>query len=226
MGHIPCREFNYSKVKEGSVVGRLIVRRKSEGRTKNGSVLWICDCSCGNTVSVQSSTLNSGLKQSCGCLEKETRNTRRSTHGSSKTREYNSWLSMRQRCEYEKAKSFEYYGGRGITVCQEWADFEVFLSDMGKCPPSMSLDRIDVNGPYCKENCRWATASVQGYNTRRHKNNTSGRTGVSWREDISKWCSVIGFEGKSIHLGTFHSMAAAVSARETAELKYFGKIKE
>lgn len=70
MGHIPCREFNYSKVKEGSVVGRLIVRRKSEGRTKNGSVLWICDCSCGNTVSVQSSTLNSGLKQSCGALKK------------------------------------------------------------------------------------------------------------------------------------------------------------
>lgn len=226
MGHIPCREFNYSKVCNGSVVGRLTVISKSSERTKNGSVLWICECSCGNTVSVQSSTLNNGLKQSCGCLEKETRKTRRSTHGMSRTREYNSWLSMKQRCEYEKADSFEYYGGRGIKICREWNNFGMFLSDMGLCPPGMSLDRIDVNTQYCKGNCRWTTASVQGYNTRRHKSNTSGRTGVFWRKDHGKWCSAIGFQRKSIHLGSFNSLAEAVSAREAAELKYFGKIKE
>lgn len=227
MTHTSCREYEYSRVTVGSVVGRLTVLEKMLERTANGSVIWLCRCSCGKFVKSQSSSLNSGLKQSCGCLEEDTRTTRRSTHGKSRTREYNSWLAMRQRCYYEKSDSYSSYGGRGIKVAAEWKeDFERFYEDMGDCPEGMSLDRRDVNADYCKENCRWATASTQGFNCRIKCSNTSGKTGVSWHRLTGKWMAYIGFEGKSIYLGLFDSYEEAVSARVDAELHYFGTNKE
>lgn len=227
MTHTSCREYDYSRVAVGSVVGRLTVLEKLSERTKNGSVIWICQCDCGEVVKAQSSSLNSGLKQSCGCLEEDTRTTRRSTHGRSRTREYNSWLAMRQRCYYPKSDHYHSYGGRGIGVSEEWReDFEVFYLDMGDCPAGMTLDRKDVNKGYSKENCRWATASVQGFNCRIKSSNTSGRTGVSWNKRLNKWVACIGFEGKSLYLGSFESKDVAISTREAAEIHYFGTTKE
>jgi hypothetical protein len=82
--------------------------------------------------------------------------------------EYYSWTHMRQRCNNPKNARFNYYGARGITICERWNDFAVFLSDMGRKPtPKHSLDRIDVNGNYEPSNCRWATQDVQMQNTRR-----------------------------------------------------------
>lgn len=227
MSVVPARDYGYCRVSEGSVVGRLYVKEKTPSRSKNGSVLWVCICECGEELLVQSSTLNKGLKQPCGCLERETYRTRRNTHGLSGTREYNSWMGMKQRCYYQDHAEYKNYGGRGIQVCQEWKDsFENFIRDMGPAKEGESIDREDVNKDYTKENCRWASASVQGFNTRKKRNNTSGRTGISWHRGVKKWCASIGVDNKIIHLGSFDYKSEAIVARESAELKFFGKTKE
>lgn len=121
------------------------------------------------------------------------------------------------------------YGGRGIRICDRWSGvdgYSNFLDDMGERPENKSLDRIDVNGDYEPRNCRWSDYSLQSFNTRKSKNNTSGRTGVSWKKARNKWEAFIGKKGKCIKLGTFNTFEEAVKAREDAELKYFGFNKE
>ncbi len=102
-----------------------------------------------------------GLKQT-----KTTRGKYGATHGKSRTKIYAVWAVMRHRCNNPNNPSYSYYGGRGITVCAAWAEFEAFLSDMGEPPTGYSLDRIDTNKGYCPENCRWATKTTQARNQR------------------------------------------------------------
>ncbi len=139
--------------------------------TKYKEYYWICKCVCGKEKSVNWKSLRSGNSKSCGCLARAGTKIRASitstTHNMSKTLQYHSWRNMKNRCLNEKDINYLNYGARGITICKEWLTFEGFFKDMGERPSKKhTLDRIDVNGNYCKENCKWSTWKEQANNKR------------------------------------------------------------
>lgn len=138
-------------------------------------------------------------------------------HGAIGTREYTAWASMRQRCKDKNCTGYDNYGGRGISVCKEWEDFNKFLSDMGECPDGYSLDRIDVNGNYSKKNCRWADKNTQARNIRTF--NKFGRNGIS--KTSGGYQVHIGVDNKLVHLGTYKTTEEAITVRVLAELFYW-----
>jgi hypothetical protein len=147
---------------------------------------WVCQCACGETRVVATSHLTSGRSTQC-------RTCSVSTHGASRKGEhmgtYFVWRGMRNRCMSPSNKAFSRYGARGITVCSRWLEsFEAFLEDMGPKPRGRSLDRIDNNGPYSKENCRWATSSEQSENTSR----TIWITFNGERRTLTAWARYLG----------------------------------
>lgn len=181
-----------------------------------------CICDCGKTKTVRYDELKQGRLISCGCFRLEKLREKLTKHSKTQSNIYSTWEGMLQRCNNPKNVSFCNYGGRGISVCTEWFDFKNFYHDMGDKPVGMSLDRVDNDKGYFKENCRWATPSTQGFNTRISKNNTSGCKGVSWRSEKGKWEAYITKNRKKINLGTFTNYEHAVSARKDAEKIYIG----
>jgi hypothetical protein len=176
---------------EGRSFGRLTCIRRVDPpesiANNGGNRYYLCQCSCGNEAVVMLSNLLGGRTKSCGCLNSElaaerTR-LRNTTHGMYGTREYNIWNAMVDRCTNEKHHNYGLYGGRGIEVCDRWFNsVENFYTDMGDRPPGMSLDRIDNDGDYEPDNCRWATAKEQSRNKRNNRL-IEGKAMAEWCED-------------------------------------------
>jgi hypothetical protein len=153
----------------GKTFGRLdVIGRVDPSPYKSREHAWQVRCKCGESFVTRGYSLRVGDTTSCGCARKERIGNLNKSHGRAKTTEYRIWAMMRVRCLNKANKAYQWYGGRGITICDRWlSSFENFFSDMGKRPsPKHSIDRINHNGNYTPENCRWADTKTQGRNRR------------------------------------------------------------
>lgn len=174
------------------------VKRYASGK---GTVpFWLCRCDCGTEKEVSGCSLRNGNSVSCRCYQREfqrERNTKHghTTHGGKATSEYTAWAHMIQRCTNPYHPSFADYGGRGITVCDEWLEAERFLRDMGPKPsPKHSLERKNNNRGYSSDNCKWATSQEQARNQR-------GNRLITWNGQtklLTDWAKELGCRSNSL----------------------------
>ena len=200
----------------GKRFGKLTVIEK-HSQDKWGGWNWLCRCDCGNETVVSGGHLRGMKTKSCGCSRKESKNF---SHKMTGSRIYSIWQAMKSRCYYEKSKTFKYYGGRGIKVCDEWKNSFISFyewsmkngydenAERGQC----TIDRIDVNGNYEPNNCRWATIKQQANNTRRnHFIEYNGKT-----QTVSQWANELGVEPDSI----FNRLRKGFTEEEALTLKF------
>lgn len=181
----------------GQRFGRLTALSLSErDASKENNHLWLFRCDCGNEKLARIKLVRGGKTRSCGCLAREAVVSRNTTHGLTKENaaEYRSWKDMRSRCNNPRDSDFADYGGRGISVCDAWADFSAFLADMGPRPEHHTLDRIDVNAGYSPANCRWAGAVQQANNKRSNRFiEMDGRS-----QTLQQWCAEYGTDHSKV----------------------------
>ena len=161
---------------------------------------------CGNEFKAQVKHINRGATISCGCYKASELSNRSKTHGLSNTRLNRIWSAIKARTSNTNYKCYRDYGGRGITICDEWKnDFTSFYTwaISNGYSDELSIDRIDNDGNYCPENCRWVTQTMQCRNQRIQKNNTSGYKGVCYRKDNNNFRVSLSVNKKIINLGTF-----------------------
>lgn len=179
----------------GQKFGRLTVIRRTESTNKN--IKWVCLCECGNYTNVFGIDLKSGKTQSCGCVHSEQLTKRNYKHGLCDDPLRVVWSGLKDRCYNMNCKAYKNYGGREITVCDEWRnDFQAFyywaMSNGYK--NGLTIDRIDVNGNYEPSNCRWATMKEQANNKRNNRLITyNGKT-----QTITQWADETGIERRTI----------------------------
>lgn len=172
----------------GNVYGRLKVL--GYAFSKNGTPYWNCICECGREKIALGKDLKRGMIRSCGCLRREIASKRQQTHGNSETRLYYIWLTMKNRCKAIKTKkAYKNYVMRGISVCSEWLDFSTFQEWAIKngYNDNLTIDRINNDGDYCPENCRWSDMYTQANNKRTNvhltfKNKT--QTIAQWAREL------------------------------------------
>ena len=174
----------------GQKFGRLTVIERAEN-SNFGLVRWKCLCECGNTTIVQSGNLIQGNTKSCGCIHLK-------QGGKSHSRLYHIWNNMKSRCYNPSNKYYKYYGGRGISICDEWKNnFQVFYdwAIANGYSDNLSIDRMDASGNYCPDNCRWATIKEQQSNKRNNRYITyNGKT-----QTIAQWAKEIGIKTSTLH---------------------------
>ena len=179
----------------GQTFGRLTIIERAEN-AKNKATRWKSVCKCGNKIVVLASSLRSGRTKSCGCLNSETTAKRNFLHGMSHSSEHNIWWAMIQRCYNPNNNAFDRYGGRGVTVCNEWRDnFMAFFNHVGPRPSSKySIDRVDNDGNYEPNNVRWATRKQQADNKRNnHLIMFNGRL-----KNLTQWAKIVGVNKKTL----------------------------
>ena len=188
-----------------------IFRKFATKKSTKKRIFGLFECQyCGKEFETQISNVKSGNTKSCGCLVGE-------YHGMKKHRFYNTYRNMMQRCYTKSNPAYKDYGGRGITVCEEWLDVVKFIEWCeSTCPneKGISLDRIDNDKGYSPENCRWTDATTQNINQRMRRTNTSGYVGIHWVESRLKWVSRINVEKKRIWLGDYNTIEEAAQARD------------
>ena len=192
----------------GQVFGRLTVLREFHEKTRDNKYKYECICSCGNSEVVikTASLLRSGQTKSCGCLQRENAKLQcennRVDNPIADTPTYIAWKNMKARCDDINHQAYENYGARGITYDQKWSTFNGYLEDMGEVPEKLTLNRIDVNLNYSKENCEWADNYKQGRDRRKPKNGKSSQyKGVSFNKAEGKYKCSVRYKGVIYHLG-------------------------
>ena len=197
----------------GKMFGRLLITSYAPNRvTPSGQrkSMVNCYCLCGRVVIAAAADIRNGHTTSCGCYHKDAIR----THGKTKHPIYSTWKGMLARCYNKKRKGYENYGGRGIRVCPEWHDFFNFYRDMGDKPsPDFTLDRIDANGDYTPQNCRWADWDTQARNKRPLPLGRAQARGVY--QSGSRFVAQVRHNKITTHVGSFASVAEAVAARDT-----------
>jgi len=177
----------------GRRFGRLVVLHDT-GERKNREVVWHCLCDCGNEVNVVGHDLTSGRTTSCGCYKRERVAEANTVHGMAQRGKqhpmYNTWARMIQRCENPNDKPYKYYGGRGITVCEEWHNSAIFIdwALANGWQKGLTLDRIDNDGNYEPSNCHWVTRKEQARNRRSNRRitfNGKTQTLAQWAEELN-----------------------------------------
>ena len=185
----------------GQKFGRLTVVRRAEGDEvkpyKSKCAQWLCECECGNTVVVQTGNLKSGNTTSCGCYKRDVTAVVNRTHGKSGTALYNVYVLMKRRCNNPKMSDYKWYGGKGITVCDEWMEsFESFYSWAlsNGYEKGLTIDRVDPKRNYCPDNCRWITIEDQ-------QSNRSNNRCYTYNGDtltISEWARRVGLKEATV----------------------------
>lgn len=170
----------------GMRLGRLVI--VGDEAPIEGRKTWKVKCDCGTQKAIRDIYLRS--TRSCGCIQREKARSRFLTHGMRGTRIYNIWRGMIQRCENSGIPTYAHYGGRGITVCARWHEFEKFFADMGDAPLGKTIERRDNNKGYSPKNCLWATVAEQCRNRRTTRL-------ITWHGEtlcIADWAKRLGFE--------------------------------
>ena len=173
---------------KGKRYGRLLVIERAESASQ--TTTWLCQCDCGKRKIVSANNLKSGHTTSCGCYSKELTRSRSLTHGMTNKRIYRIWKEMKDRCNNPNSLSYKNYGGRGITVCDEWNNNPMAFvrwSYANGYKSDLSIDRIDVNGNYEPSNCRWADTLTQARNRR----NTVYVEYRGVEKPLAEWCELL-----------------------------------
>lgn len=191
----------------GQIFGRWTALSKVVGTGR-----WLCVCTCGVQKEVLQSNLTTGKTTSCGCLKKELQ----TKHGDAGTPLYQAWADIKQRCTNPKSTNYKHYGARGITYSSEWETYLPFKewAESEGYQEGLEIDRINNEGDYVPNNCRWTTRNLNLRNKRKDLNTSSKYRGVYWSNHANKWIAQLARHRSTKRIGSFNDEIEAAKARD------------